>query len=167
MNTKNLLVFIFASAVHALAGAQWKWIDEAGRPVYSDQPPPPGVPPHRIQRQPGAVSPAAVPDAPPVPANASPPPPPSPSPVRSRTLRAAASSPATPEHDPVRSLQADNARLRDAHCTRTRQARDTLESGQRLSRTLPNGEREVLDDAARAAERMRLQGILASDCPTL
>jgi hypothetical protein len=32
---------------------------------------------------------------------------------------------------------------------------------------LPNGEREVLDDAARAAERQRLQGLLASDCPAV
>jgi hypothetical protein len=42
-----------------------------------------------------------------------------------------------------------------------------LESGVRLARTLPNGEREVLDDAARAAERQRLQALLASDCPTV
>ena len=67
----------------------------------------------------------------------------------------------------MRTLRDDNARLRAAHCTRLRDAWATLESGVRLARILPNGEREVLDDAARAAERQRLQGLLASDCPTV
>jgi hypothetical protein len=64
-------------------------------------------------------------------------------------------------------VQAENARLREAHCARLRDAWVTLESGVRLARMLPNGEREVLDDAARAAERQRLQGLLASDCPAV
>ena len=67
----------------------------------------------------------------------------------------------------MRALRDENAALRAAHCARLRDAWATLESGVRLARTLPNGEREVLDDAARAAERQRLQGLLASDCPTV
>ena len=77
------------------------------------------------------------------------------------------SAPALPGDEALRALRDENARLRDAHCTRLRDAWVTLESGVRLARTLHNGEREVLDDAARAAERQRLQGLLASDCPTL
>ncbi len=153
MTKKNILVFI-ASALPVLCAAQWLWLDEGGRRVYSDQPPSPAVPPARILRQPGAT-------AAPIPPSSSAPPPP-------RAARAgSAPAPARPGEEALRALQAENARLRDAHCARLRDAWATLESGVRLARTLPNGEREVLDDAARAAERQRLQGLLASDCPAV
>ncbi len=153
MTKKNILVFM-ASALPVLCAAQWLWLDEGGRRVYSDQPPSPAVPPARILRQPGAT-------AAPIPPSSSAPPPP-------RAARAgSAPAPARPGEEALRALQAENARLRDAHCARLRDAWATLESGVRLARTLPNGEREVLDDAARAAERQRLQGLLASDCPAV
>jgi hypothetical protein len=34
----------------------------------------------------------------------------------------------------------------------------------RVARTKPNGEREFLDDAQRAAETQRMRGVIASDC---
>ena len=47
---------------------------------------------------------------------------------------------------------------------RAKQAKATLDSGVRMGRVSPSGEREVLDDAARATEAKRIQGIMASDC---
>lgn len=158
MTNKNIFVFI-VSLLPALCAAQWLWLDEAGRRVYSDQPPPPAVPPARILRQPGVAAPALWTASAPAPSSA----PPSP-PRAART--ASAPPPALPGEEALRALRDENAALRAAHCARLRDAWSTLESGVRLARTLPNGEREVLDDAARAAERQRLQGLLASDCPT-
>ena len=40
----------------------------------------------------------------------------------------------------------------------------TLDSGVRIARTNEKGEREFMDDAARAAEAKRTQDIIASDC---
>ncbi len=158
---KNILVLI-ACLLPALGDAQWLWLDEAGRRVYSDQHPPPAVPAARILRQPGVAAPALWTASAPAPAPASTPP------AAARATRAAsAPPPVIPGEEALRSVQAENARLREAHCARLRDAWVTLESGVRLARTLPNGEREVLDDAARAAERQRLQGLLASDCPAV
>ncbi len=143
-----------------LSVAHWLWLDEAGRRVYSDQPPPPAVPPARVLRQPGVAAPALWTGSAPAPASTPP--------AAARATRAAsAPPPVIPGEEALRSVQAENARLREAHCARLRDAWVTLQSGVRLARTLPNGEREVLDDAARAAERQRLQALLASDCPAL
>lgn len=143
-----------------LSVAHWLWLDEAGRRVYSDQPPPPAVPPARVLRQPGVAAPALWTASTPASASTAP--------SAARATRAAsAPPPVIPGEEALRSVQAENARLREAHCARLRDAWVTLQSGVRLARTLPNGEREVLDDAARAAERQRLQGLLASDCPAL
>lgn len=159
MTKKNILV-LTASLLPALCAAQWLWTDDAGRRVYSDQPPPPTVPPARILRQPGVSAPALWTSSSPASS--------SPALAPPRAARAAsAPTPARPGEEAVRALRDENAALRAAHCARLRDAWATLESGVRLARTLPNGEREVLDDAARAAERQRLQGLLASDCPTV
>ena len=39
-----------------------------------------------------------------------------------------------------------------------------INSGQRMARTLPNGDREMLDDAGRAEELKRTQDGIASNC---
>jgi hypothetical protein len=50
------------------------------------------------------------------------------------------------------------------NCARAKQAKVAIDSGQRMARTSTNGEREVLDDAARASEAARIQTIIASEC---
>jgi hypothetical protein len=49
-----LLIALLALAVALPASAQFKWRDANGRVVYSDQPPPPSVPPSAFLRGPGA-----------------------------------------------------------------------------------------------------------------
>lgn len=56
------------------------------------------------------------------------------------------------------------ARARAENCTRATQAKMGLDAGGRMSRLNENGEREFFDDAMRAAEAERLQGIINSDC---
>lgn len=63
--------------------------------------------------------------------------------------------------------KADEERISKAkadNCERARQAQKGLESGIRLSRINSQGEREVMDDAARAVEAKRIQSIVNSDC---
>ncbi len=61
------------------------------------------------------------------------------------------------EEERINQAKADN-------CQRAKQAQKGLESGLRLSRINSQGEREIMDDAARAAEAKRLQSIVDSDC---
>ncbi|MBX9817281.1 MAG: DUF4124 domain-containing protein, partial [Burkholderiaceae bacterium] len=56
------------------------------------------------------------------------------------------------------------AKAKIENCARAKQAKATFDSGVRLSRTNAAGEREVMDDAARAAEAQRIQGIINTDC---
>ena len=57
-----------------------------------------------------------------------------------------------------------NAAIRADNCARARSHLATLDSGQRLARINDKGEREVLDDEARAAEVRRAREVIASDC---
>ncbi len=58
-----------------------------------------------------------------------------------------------------------NNSLKAENCERAKMAKASLDSGTRLSRTNQKGEREILDDAARAMEAARLQTIMKNDCP--
>ena len=63
--------------------------------------------------------------------------------------------------------KADDEKLVKAkveNCARAKSAKATFDSGVRISRTNPNGEREVFDDAARNEESKRIQGIIDRDC---
>jgi hypothetical protein len=147
------------------AQAQWKWRDAAGHVQYSDLPPPSGTPDKDILNRPAVQQRAAAA----APASAA------------SVALAAASSPLAPrmedpaleaarkkaEADQAAKAKADadkNAAIKAGNCARARGEAATLESGIRLARTNDKGEREILDDAQRAAETKRLQGIMASDC---
>ena len=63
--------------------------------------------------------------------------------------------------------KADEERIAKAqieNCARAKQAKTTFESGVRIGRTNAAGEKEFMDDAARAAELKRIQGIIDRDC---
>ena len=54
--------------------------------------------------------------------------------------------------------------MRAENCARARSYQKSLDSGMRIARTNDKGEREILDDAARAQEQQRTREIIASDC---
>jgi hypothetical protein len=56
------------------------------------------------------------------------------------------------------------AKLKAENCERARKAKAALDSGVRLATVNAKGERDFMDDAARAAESKRIQGIVAADC---
>jgi cytoskeletal protein RodZ len=152
-----------------LAHAQWSWKDKDGSRVFSDQPPPGSVPEKDIlKRPPGARAPA----------------------VQTATSEAAAStasSTATTATAPKisgkdselekkkKEAEAQEATKKKAeaektaaaqkdNCERAKRGKASFDSGQRISTANAQGEREVMSDAARAAESKRLQDIIASDC---
>ncbi len=156
------------------AHAQWQWLDQNNKKVYSDQPPPPSVPEKSILHRPGAParrlsfstpSAAAEGDAA-APAAASPEAPLSPPKgagvdkeleEKARRAEEAEKARQAAEAQKVAQAQAEN-------CNRARQGKATMDSGIRVARVNAQGEREIMDDNARAAEQQRLQSIIASDC---
>lgn len=162
MTALQRLVLLFCVTAAGLAQAQWGWRDTNGRLIFSDQPPPASVPDKDIVRQPSLPR-LPAPAAAPAPESAK-----------------AASTPRPAGQDKeleVKKKQADEAaaakkkadddklaRDRADNCARAQQAKATYDSGVRIARTNAQGEREIIDDATRAAETRRLEGIIASDC---
>jgi hypothetical protein len=141
--------------------AQWKWRDSHGQVHVSDIPPPRDIPDKDVMQRPEAV-------------------------VRKPAIAAApasAASAAMPVKAPVdpeleerrrraeqeqaqrnRAEEQKAAAVRKDNCQRARDQLVTLESGQRMARVKADGEREILDDDARAKEVRRTREVIASDC---
>jgi Domain of unknown function (DUF4124) len=173
-----LSVFVSMSAM-----AQYMWLDDAGRKVFSDQPPPATVPAKRILQQPAKVA-EKLPnpanqdnsDDEDRPTNAA---------TEATTAKKTAAQPKVApktaagkdkgleeakkkiEDEDAAKKKAEQAALdaaRAGNCTRAKQAKTTLDSGVRLNQYNAKGERIFMDEAARMVEAKRLEGIIAADC---
>jgi hypothetical protein len=143
------------------AQAQWKWRDQSGRVQYSDIPPPAGVAEKDILQRPASamrLAPAAAPAASAASA-------PGLNPARIEPELEAKRRKAE-EEEAAKKKQADSqlAARRAENCAQAKSHLRTIEEGMRLVRTNNKGEREVLDDQARAEEAKRTRAVIASDC---
>ncbi len=152
--------------------AQWKWKDKSGHVQYSDLPPPPSVSETDILQRPSGSSRKPPPFA----ANSAQ--------AAAAAMTASAASgvasetarPGEPEleakrrkaaEDDAAKRRAEDEKLKAArteNCLRAKSQLRALEDGMRLARVNDKGEREVLDDKARAEESKRARDVIASDC---
>lgn len=153
------------------AQAQWQWIEKDGRKVYSDRPPPADVLEKNILKRPGGVkaaqSAAVVGAADPAQAAASAAAPAGNVPKLSsvdKELEEKKKKTADAETAKRKAEEERVAKVRADNCSRAKQAKATLDSGVRIARTNAKGEREVMEDPARAEEGKRIQGVITSDC---
>jgi hypothetical protein len=151
------------------AQAQWQWIDKDNKKVFSDQPPPVDVPDKNILHKPNVLSKRANAGAAAAPAEA--PASNAPAPVvsakpsgvnkdleeKTRKAEEAEKAKQAAEMQRIAQAKAEN-------CNRARQGKATMDSGIRVARVNAQGEREIMDDRARAAEQQRLQSVIESDC---
>jgi hypothetical protein len=165
-----VVLFATLGALLALpAEAQWKWKDKGGRVQYSDLPPPASVSEQDILQRPGgAQRQVAAPVARAAVAASAP----------ASAASGAALAPKTvepeleakrrkAEEEKAAQAKAEEQRMAAAradNCTRARAQLRTIDDGIRIARTNAAGEREILDDKARAEERKRTTDIMASDC---
>ncbi len=164
---------LLCAATPLLASAQWQWIDNSGRKVFSDTAPPPDVPTKNILKAPAAPVRAAAPVAPAAPAAApaaearlgpdGKPAPPA-APAKDNELEARKKAAEAAEEAKKKAEADKQAQARADNCERARRAKATLDSGVRIATTNAKGEREVLDDAGRKAEADRIDAIIRSDC---
>lgn len=148
------------------AAAQWKWRDASGRVTASDLPPPREVPDKDILQRPGAGPRAGSTSAPPAPAAAAASAASAPLVARplDKQLEARKREAELQEQAKAKAEEQRLAAVRADNCSRARAHLATLDSGERLARINAKGEREVLDDKARADEVRRARAIIASDC---
>lgn len=171
----NLARTVWLAAVAAAlacslpAAAQWAWRDAGGRMVYSDQPPPKSVPAKDVVRRPAASAPAA----PPVEAPAEAAMPAASNRPAARTGAAAVSDREIESRR--RQQQQEEAEKKTAdeearaakvaeNCERLRAYLRALDGGHRVARVNAAGERQILDDAARAAESERTRAEIEQQC---
>ena len=163
MKAISLALAVLVCSMPLVAAAEWQWLDKDGRRVFSDQAPPPEVPPNRILKKPGmraAAAPEADTAAPAAPVAA---PVAKPSgkdkelETRKKQADAAAAARKKADEQQFAQAKADN-------CARAKSGKATFDSGVRVVRANEKGERIVMDDAERAAEMKRLDTIIASDC---
>lgn len=168
MKPLRLLLLAVACATPALALAQWQWIDNAGRKVFSDQPPPADVPSSRIVKQPGgrgAIAAAPLAAAAPAAAAASAGQPPAPKlSGRDPKLEEKKKQAEIAEAEKRKAEEQKLAAQRAENCQRLKRDKATLDSGIRIARANDKGEREILDDNQRAAEARRIDTLMAREC---
>lgn len=162
MKTPRLLLATALCCAALSATAQWQWIDKDGRKVFSDRPPPVDVPDKNILKQPGPHS-KAAPSPAPAPAQAASLPRPAAAgqdkELQERKAKADAEEAAKKQAEEQR-----QAKARADNCARARQAKATYAQERPLVQTNAQGERELVDEATRAAETKRADEIIASDC---
>jgi len=162
---RALVLAALTSIACGAALAQWQWVDGAGRKVFSDTPPPAGTPDKNILKRPGLARLATA--ATPVTSTA----------VVSATATLAPKLSGKDDQLEAKKKQAEEAELakkkaeteklakaRAENCERAKAAKGTLDSGIRIATTNAKGEREILDDKARANETKRVDDLIRSDC---
>jgi hypothetical protein len=161
MNRLRITLLALACLAAPLAHSQWVWLEKDGRKVFSDQPPPPGIPADKVLKRPGSRPAEPESGAGPAAATAAPVPKVS---GRDKELEQKKTAAAAAEADKKKAGDEENARLKAENCTRAKSAKATIDSGVRLSITNDKGEREIMDDNARAAETRRLEGVISRNC---
>ena len=168
-----------ASPLQVSAADGWQWLDDTGRKVFSDLPPPASVPERRILRRPGMASGPLV--VTPVDQGTSAAPARTPaqvSPAATASKSGTGSAPdaktaaapgaakgAAADTEAERQAQdRRNAEIRADNCQRARSSLATLESGTRLMTSNAQGEQVPMEDAARGAEIARMQQAMRENC---
>ena len=164
MKASRLLFALVVCTAPLLASAQWVYLDQSGRKVFSDKAPPPDVPANRVLKQPGMRA-AAVADAPASAAAAAPAAAPASGAAgKDKELEARKKQGEAAEAAKKKAQEEQYAQARAENCTRARGSKAAFDSGVRVVRTNDKGEREVLDDKQRESEMKRLDGLIARDC---
>lgn len=153
------------------ATAQWQWLDKDGRKVFSDRAPPADIQDKNIIKRPGnfktSVAPvveiAAEADAKPGAAAAAAPALPA-SGGMDKELEAKKKQAKEAEAAKRKAEEERLAKAQIENCARAKQARTTFESGVRIGTINAAGEKEIMDDVARATELKRIQTIITRDC---
>ena len=163
MHWFRIFVLGLAGMFCVAAQAQWQWLDHSGRKVYSDQPPPTDIPLKNILKQPGRTNSANTASA----AVAAAPSASAATPALSANDKELQAKRKAAEAEALAKVKEESdslAKIRATNCEKARANQALFDSGVRMAVTNAKGEREFLDDAARAAEQRRIRTVIDSNC---
>lgn len=162
------LLIAMACLASSAASAQWQWVDNDGKKVFSDRAPPADVPEKSILKRPGSKEPTGNLAA---------------GTATQTNLAASAPGVTAPkisgvdkellekkkkaEEAEAAKRKAEKERVQIAkveNCARAKQIKANLSSATRLFQMNEKGERVLVDDATRAAELKRAQSVIDTDC---
>lgn len=152
------------------AHAQWQWVDKDGRKVFSDRAPSADIPEKNILKRPGKASTQTGSEGTAAPDSATPPSTPVatlPTPKKSELDTKLEEKKKQSEQTEAAKRRAEEERVAKAraeNCAQARKAKAALDSGVRMATINAKGEREIMDDTARAAEGQRIQSVIAKEC---
>ncbi len=146
------------------AHAQWKWRDKNGQITASDLPPPRDVADKDILQKPEVAVRRPPPAAPAAPASGATAAQVAKAPLLDPELEKRKKATEAEQGAKAKAEEERVAATRRENCGRARSHLTTMESGQRVTRTNDKGEREFLDDNARATEVRRAREVIATDC---
>lgn len=156
--TLGALLLLAATAAHA----QYVWIGPNGTRQYSDRPAPPGTPASKIVKAPGrpafdAQAPAAdaAADAPSKPEDAKAPPT-----LAERDAAFRERSKARAEQEQKDLQETTRQRRLAEHCAAARETQAQLDSGIRIAKIGPDGEKTYMSDEEKAARNERVRRAL-------
>ena len=166
--TKTLVLAVASSTMTLSAFAQWQWIDNGGRKVFSDRAPPVEIKDKNIIKRPAdKLNSANQPLVETLAASAS-------------TTLALTNTPRLSGKDTEldskkkkieneeilkKKLEEEKvSKIKSDICDRARINLATLKSGIRMTSANANGEREYFDEARLAAETLRTQDVIAENC---
>ena len=146
----------------AAAHAQYSWIDAKGVRHFSDRPPPPSIPPHKILKAPGrAALPAYAAPAEPAAAADAPAPAKGPRTLAQREEEYLVRNKLREEQEKKNLAEARRRRDLAEHCRDAQEMRAQVESGVRIAKFDAKGERSFMTDEERAAQLARVNRALA------
>lgn len=162
------MVAIALAALHLPlpVSAQWIWLDDAGRKVFSDQAPPTVVPDNRILKRQGQAARTDVPTNTSAEAKAES----KPESNRSESNELERKAQVLKEqNDAQLKAQAAIQKAKDdeiiaENCQRAQRSQASLQSGARQRTTNAQGEYEIMSDAAREAELQRIAAYMQTYC---
>ena len=173
MKAKYVCFALVWGAVSSSAWAQWQWIDEGGRRVFSDRPPPTHIDPSKILRSPHRTTPVyQLPKAPSPPTEAQEPAAPSPQVAATDKAPPEAEAPLTREQQAAVAEQeakakqeaARLAREQQENCRRAQAALGTLQSGAPVSHVDAQGRRGFMSAEQRQKDMAHARRIISQDC---
>lgn len=157
-----LLGLLALATTAASAQSIWKWRDRDGHVMVSDRPPGPEIPDRDILQRPSVahVPPASSDGASPPGSAASTGTDKDLEARKNKLVQAQAAAKEAKTNAAKERLAAEKAQ----NCQRARNQLQMLQSGVRMARANDKGEREFLDDKARADETARTQQLISANC---
>lgn len=171
MKAQKMWIFAALSAFAGSALAQWQWVGDDGRKVFSDLPPPAHIAPQKILKRPAAlvVKPAAEAPEPAAQAKTH-----AAEPAGQQEQEAAHKEEAVKQAEEAAKLKAQAAKekqeaaklaqQRQINCQQAQAAQATLQSGRMLSHINERGEQGFISDEQRKQQLQRAQTVIKNEC---